>query len=325
VGGRVGGVGVLGGAAGRGGGRWGAWEGGHGEVTGTPRFATSSSVSEARLREGTRMPSHLKITAGQVHVVRALAWSFGMPLTLQGAEFATERDWVAIFAAQLRVPFEKGELLLRRGAAPDFLCRLAAGEARVEVAGVDSPLKTVGRLGARDLFGVTSVLNLREEGAHASVVSESEGVAEVAPASFVRELCAQHPRLGGRLFGSLCVELARQLRALEAANQGMQCAFINFSDLRGGDAASTPTTPRSPSSSDKETAPLSSPGRAADAEFESSLPAFLGADANELIVSKFARVQIRYFQLWLQGSAYLSLSHFCFAYTAWRVGKNWRV
>ncbi len=123
-----------------------------------------------------------------------------------------------VFASQVRVPFEAGEVLQAKTSSNSYLFRVLRvripsifvgflyllsvslwsvlnyvdkcrqGSCRVEMSSMDSPPRTVALLGPGSLFGESSLFHQKEHRPYATVIAESDGEVEVAAAPYLREL-----------------------------------------------------------------------------------------------------------------------------------------
>jgi hypothetical protein len=92
----------------------------------------------------------------------------------------------ALGRAATRLPYARGESLLREGAVPGAVCALASGSASLLVAGRDGGERVVLELGPGDLLGEEAFVGAQPSAA--SVVATADSIAIAIPAPEARAL-----------------------------------------------------------------------------------------------------------------------------------------
>jgi CRP-like cAMP-binding protein len=160
-----------------------------------------------------------------------------IPPPLQFDDSIDSKDWSIMFASNNILKFECGEVLQSKNSPNEFLFRILSGSCRVEVDCTyeeqqqqqqqqqlqqqqqqhqhNSKTKVVALLGVHSVFGETSLFHTHNLKSSANVCADADGIVSITTASYLRELFVQNLSLGGRFFASLCIQLAKSLRAME--------------------------------------------------------------------------------------------------------------
>jgi len=123
-----------------------------------------------------------------------------------GLMYLTVNDWKLIVDKASRVPFKRGESLVKRGKTSDGIYVLLKGTAKVQFA-----TQAVGRtIGPGEICGEMSFLEDAPASAHVVAAEDLEACHLDRPT--LQSLFELFPHLGSRFYRSLATNLSRRLR-----------------------------------------------------------------------------------------------------------------
>jgi CRP-like cAMP-binding protein len=128
----------------------------------------------------------------------------------QQLEYLTATDLTLIGDHAVNTTYRAGQILIRAALPTDAVYVIRRGTVRVEVGG-----KQITTLGAGSVCGEMGFLENRP--ASASIVADSEVVADRIPASKLREIFDTFPSVGHRFYKSVALNLSRRLRDTSSA------------------------------------------------------------------------------------------------------------
>ncbi|MFY9741299.1 MAG: cyclic nucleotide-binding domain-containing protein [Candidatus Sulfotelmatobacter sp.] len=127
-----------------------------------------------------------------------------------GLTYLTVNDWTLVADKANRVHFKKGDVLVKKGLAPNGIYFLLKGTAKVQL--LSLPIRTIGR---GEICGEMSFLE--DEAASASVIADENVEAYHLDRPTLQSLFELFPHLGSRFYRSLATNLSRRLRDMIAA------------------------------------------------------------------------------------------------------------